>query len=370
MEQRSTKLQRENSGDKIRRGRMIKNPSILHLVYWISSLFTPKSISWFGVVLISLGLLLGCERPDPNFSDNQMPAETATPLPSPTALPTQSTVQVYVVVVTATPNPSQPAKSYRPVSVAVNKQKVALASTKSLAKPIEPTPLPPDYLQGWAWSESLKDDRGQVKVGVSGLTLRDRPSQDGRIVGVVFGLVYVSVVGRDQCGYTPILVHEDDMITKTTPNPEILPPEPLPTEPPLFTPIPVPTARFTNGWAYTDELTLLGQTAISGPLGINLRSDPCLAATNLGFIPAGTDMIVSGPPGVEYTAVQVSNDLLQPPFDIAELSSPNGNEMVASRLEHLLPVASPIPENVLDPPANAILSASSTPVMMSTPLMP
>jgi hypothetical protein len=325
MEQHLSKLLTEATGGERHRGRALDNLLIRRLVYRMSSLYTPKSIFLFGFILISLGLLFGCERPDPNDSIIQMPADTATPMPTPSALPTQTSVQVYVVVVTPTPDVSQSEKSHRPVSITINKSAIVVVSPKPLVTTIESTPIPADYYQGWAWSDSLKDDRDQMRVVISGLTLRDRPAQDGRVVGVVFGLVDVSVVGREKCGYTPILVHADDLITKTTPHPEVLPPEPLPTEPPLFTPLPVPTARFTNGWAYTDELTLLGQTAISGPLGINLRSDPCRAAPNLGFVPAGSDMIVTGPPGIEYTAVQVSNDILQPPLNLAELSSTNEN---------------------------------------------
>jgi hypothetical protein len=251
-----------------------------------------------------------------------MPADTATPIPTPTALPTQTPAQVYVVVITPTPDPSQSAKSRRPVSMMINKSKFAVSPPRLTATKLEPTPIPADYFQGWAWSNSIQDYRGQVRAVGTGFTLRDRPSQEGRVVGVVFGLADVSVVGREMCGYTPVLVYTDDLIAKTTPHPEILPPEPLPTEPPLFTPVPISTARFTNGWAYTDELTLLGQTAISGQLGINLRSHPCQAATNLGFIPAGSEMIVTGPPGVEYTAVQVSNEILQPPFEPDDATPP------------------------------------------------
>lgn len=296
---------------------------VKRLVYCTLSLFTPKSIFLLVIILISFGLLFGCERPDPKGADIQLTAETATPVPTPTAFPTQPPVQVYVVVVTPTPDPSQPAKSRRPVSIRIDKSAIAAPSRTPSTSKEEPTPIPTDHFQGWAWSDSLQDYHGQARVKVAGLTLRDRPSQDGRVVGVVFGLANISVVGRDMCGYTPILVYTDNMIIKTTPHPEVLPPEPLPTEPPLFTPIPLPTARFTDGWAYTDELTILGQTAISGPLGINLRLDPCQAATNLGFVPAGSDMIVTGPPGIEYTAVQVSNELLQPPLEHADLSPPD-----------------------------------------------
>jgi hypothetical protein len=62
-------------------------------------------------------------------------------------------------------------------------------------------------------------------------------------------------------------------------------------------------------------LTILGQTAIGGPLGVNLRSDPCLGATNLGFIPAGANMIVTGWPNGDYTPVRINKDLVQPPLE-------------------------------------------------------
>jgi hypothetical protein len=182
---------------------------------------------------------------------------------------------------------------------------------------LAPTAAPEGYYLGWAWSDSLEAVGEQAAVDQYGLLLRDRPSRDGREVGIVVGFANLIVVGQARCGYTPVLVHEHSLLSRMSPHPQIATAQPLPTEAPPFAPTPFPDrSNVISGWAYTDELTILGQTAISGPLGVNLRSDPCAGATNLGFIPAGSNMVVTGWPSGDYTPVRLEKDVVQAPLDL------------------------------------------------------
>ncbi len=299
--------------------------------------------------VLALGLLVGCERPDPKDAVVDAPTQTPTPLPTTSPLPTQAPIQVYVVVVQPTPDDTAPNIQNLPVAAATQILATALPPTPALT--VEPTRLPQNYFQGWAWTDSLVEDNEQVRSSTGGLTLHDRPAEEGQVVGVVIGLTEVFIVGQEQCGYTPIMVHAANMINRTTPHPEILPPEPLPTEASPFAPTPIPTGNATAGWAYTDELTILGETAIAGALGINLRSGPCRAGTNLGFVPAGSNMIVSGPSSGEYTPVRVNNDVLQLPFNFDILALPTEGDVLTSRPgnQQQSEVRAPTPELVISP---------------------
>jgi len=298
---------------------------------------------------LALGLLAGCERPDPQDAVVEAPTQAATPLPTTSPLPTHAPIQVYVVVVQPTPDNTAPTVQNLPVAAPTQIPPTALAPTPALT--VEPTPLPQNYFQGWAWSDSLVEDDGQVRSSAGGLTLRDRPAEEGQVVGVVIGLTGVFIVGQEQCGYTPIMVHAANMIDRTTPHPEVYPPVPLPTDAPPFAPTPPPTGNAVAGWAFTDEVTILGETAIAGALGINLRSGPCRAGANLGFVPAGSNMIVSGPPSGEYTPVRVSHDVLQLPFNFENLAVATDGDVLSSRAENQIQSegSTPNPELVSSP---------------------
>jgi hypothetical protein len=279
-----------------------------------------KTALGLGIILVTMFILVGCERPDPQESAVLTPTQTATPLPTAQTLPTQQPVQVYVVIAQPTGSAEQPVSADQNQIVVTVTPEVpgqitpeVVAVEPQLSE--DPTPLPENYYLGWAWSDSLVEENNLTTVDLGGIILRDRPSQDGRTVGIVMGFANVVVVGDSRCGYDPVIVHAAYMLSRTTPPLEVLPPDPRPTELPPFYVTPLPRGIATTGWAYTDELTILGETAISGPLGVNLRSDPCYGATNLGFIPAGTDLIVLGLPSGNYTPVRVNNDTLQKPFD-------------------------------------------------------
>ena len=269
-----------------------------------------------GLLLLAWALLTGCERPDPQETVILSPTVTATALPTATTGPTQAPVQVYVVIV----QPTAPASPTSPAQLQIAAPTAMPAPILPTAAPpgtVAPTVVPEGYYLGWAWSDSLEAAGERAAVDQYGLLLRDRPSRDGREVGIVVGFADLVVVGQARCGYTPVLVHEYSLLSRMSPHPEIATAQPLPTEAPPFAPTPFPDrSNVISGWAYTDELTILGETAISGPLGVNLRSDPCAGATNLGFIPAGSNMVVTGWPNGDYTPVRLNKDVVQAPLDL------------------------------------------------------
>jgi hypothetical protein len=269
-----------------------------------------------GLLLLAWALLTGCERPDPQEPIVLSPTVAATDMPTATTGPTQAPVQVYVVVVqpTAAASPTPPAQLQIAASTATPAPLLPSATPPGA---LSPTAVPEGYYQGWAWSDSLEAAGEQAAVDQYGLLLRDRPSRDGREVGLVVGFADLVVVGQARCGYTPVLVHEYNLLSRMSPHPEIATAQPLPTEAPPFAPTPFPDrSNVISGWAYTDGMTILGETAISGPLGVNLRSDPCAGATNLGFIPAGSNMVVTGWPNSDYTPVRLNKDVVQAPLDL------------------------------------------------------
>ena len=279
-----------------------------------------KVASLAGIIFLAVAILVSCERPDPQEAAVLLPTLAPPPPPTAVPLPTQPPVQVYVVIAQPTARAEQPVVDGQLVQMVtvtpvMDVQSTVVPPSPTAQASAAATPLPDNYFLGWAWSDSLMESHNLVTVDMGGIILRDRPSQEGRTVGIVMGFADVFVVGKGRCGYSPIIVHAINMLSRTTPHLEVLPPEPAPTEYPPFFPTPRPQGISTTGWAFTDELTILGQTAISGPLGVNLRSDPCWGATNLGFIPAGSDLIVLGLPNDDYTPVRVNNDVLQIPFD-------------------------------------------------------
>lgn len=273
-----------------------------------------RRAAWL-LALIMTMLLVACERPDPMAAETvaptPTPAPTETPLPTPTALPTATPFvaptpeapQVFVFIL-----PSQ-------FGAAENQEGQGTpAADQETAAPSPTVAYPDNHVLGWVWTSSLTLDGNRMEVTPYGVTMYDGPSSDGQEVGLVLGLSSVIVAGQGRCGYTPILVRQEDMLTMAMPQPAVEAPEPLSAQ---GDQVPESEERpgTTSGWAYTSELTTTGQTALSGPFGISLRAEPCRYAENLGFVPTEIEMFVIGPPVGEYTPVRVDDRYLQPAIE-------------------------------------------------------
>jgi hypothetical protein len=99
-------------------------------------------------------------------------------------------------------------------------------------------------------------------------------------------------------------------------------------------------------------------------LGVNLRSDPCWGATNLGFIPAGSDLIILGLPRDDYTPVRVNNDVLQIPFDNLIIATIKA-EFAAPRFPSISETATSEAEPTFTPTPTS--SATETPLPEPSP---
>ncbi len=177
-----------------------------------------------------------------------------------------------------------------------------------------PTPPPPpaDAILGWAWTQNLTITGAQAKSGQFGTNLRNAPSRTAVTIGLFQEGAIATVAGLARGEYTPVLARRADVANLAQPLPVITQPDPLPGGSPAPTPAPIHDT--TPGWAFTTQITVGGGMALAGSFGINLRDAPRRNATNIGFVPAGASMIVTGAAQGEYTPVRVNDDVLQKPF--------------------------------------------------------
>jgi hypothetical protein len=189
--------------------------------------------------------------------------------------------------------------------------------------PPPPAPTPPDQpptadantYVGWAWSQYLEINGTQALVGRFGINLRSGPTSNSQNIGLAKGGATVTIVGRPSGEYTPVRLRKEDVLSAASPMPAIAPFQPLP-EPDSPPPPPEkPIHDTTPGWAFTTAVEISGNQAQANQYGINLRDAPRRDAKNIGFVPGGAGMIVTGPPQGEYTPVRVDDTILQPPFD-------------------------------------------------------
>ncbi len=199
--------------------------------------------------------------------------------------------------------------------------------------PPDPAIIPPEngYL-GWVLTQYLSPLAGrQALTSRLGVNLRSRPDQSGQNTGLVKAYATVRVAGPVRREYTPVLVNSDDVINVITPQPDVTRPEPWPdAEPPIAAPAPVPAT--VPGWAYTNGLLISGSRAKVARYGSNLRSKPTRDSRLLGFIPAESEIRVTGPPQGEYSPVRVRDDLLEPPDTDDDRQDPDAPAMGRARI--------------------------------------
>jgi hypothetical protein len=262
--------------------------------------------------LLALILLAACERPDPDpVSAAPLEVLPTVPIP-PDPVQTPVPVQVNVTIIMPTP-PEGSQLLLSNVQIVVVSPTPELEESQIIEPPAPtPTPYPSNYYLGWAWSEGLKfKDDERVFVSDSGAALLDRPSSEGKRVGLVVGLSEVIIAGQSYCGYTPVLTHKGNMLTMTSHRPEILGPETHSKQPDLPGPLFAVEEGTTSGWAYIGAVKITEDVAVPGDLGINLRQDPCRYAPSLGFVYADGPMIITGAQSGDYIPVRVANDVIR-----------------------------------------------------------
>jgi hypothetical protein len=184
--------------------------------------------------------------------------------------------------------------------------------------PVVP-PKPPvdvpdsDSVLGWAWTNNLTIQDDVAISGRFGTNMRATPAQAGTRIGTLREGARAKVAGLAKGAYTPVRAAKGDVDGMPAVLPPVEQPEGLP-EPDQPKPPPKPTHDTTPGWAFTAGIVVSGETAVTGPYGINLRDAPRRNAKNIGFVPEKTAVIVTGPAQGEYTPVRVDDAIIQPPF--------------------------------------------------------
>jgi len=180
--------------------------------------------------------------------------------------------------------------------------------------PPGPAQPPTGTIAGWAWTQNLTVNGRQGVIGQFGSNLRAKADQTAAKVGLVKEGAQVQIVGPARGAYTPVWARAADVTELTEPRPAVDGPDPFPAGTPPPPPPPAPVPDTTPGWVFTTQTTVTGETATAGQYGLNMREAPRRDAQAIGFVPAGTAMIVTGPAQGEYTPVRVDDRILQPPF--------------------------------------------------------
>ncbi len=185
--------------------------------------------------------------------------------------------------------------SYLPVQVPT--------AALSNAQPAPPTPVvpppasDPQQVDGWAFAAYLTQTNNQAVVGQYGINLRTAPERSAPNMGLVKGGSTISVLGGQKGEYLPVRVRLSDFMGPVN----------IPNVPPIVTPPPQPpAANLLLGWAWTKNLVIDGQSAISGRFGTNLRAKPNVTGALLGTLVEGARATVAGKARGEYTPVQAN----------------------------------------------------------------
>lgn len=218
---------------------------------------------------------------------------------------------------------------YTPVKVPT----VSLAQAQP--EPPSPAPAPPppaaDTVDGWGWASNLTVQGNQAVIGQFGINLRGAPRRSAANIGLVKGGSPATVTGAANGEYLPLQVRRSDFS-----GPINLPEGGVtqPSAPP--TPAPAPSDAVL-GWAWTQNLTVTGNLAISGQFGTNLRAAPNRTAVAIGMFNEGAQATVAGQAEGEYTPLHVQ------PRDITGLVQP----------QPLTTQPQPLPASITPPPAPA-----------------
>jgi hypothetical protein len=165
---------------------------------------------------------------------------------------------------------------------------------------------------GWVLTQYLSPLESRMALTSRfGVNLRNRPDDEGQNMGLVKAFATVRIAGQTSNEYTPVLIRTEDVINVVDSLPDPALPDPLPREKPA--PIkPVPDDVTIPGWAFSNGLAIMGNTARVADHGSNLRKDPRRDAKKIGHLPPDSVVVITGPPLGEYTPVRVWEKILKP----------------------------------------------------------
>ncbi len=218
---------------------------------------------------------------------------------------------------------------YTPVKVPT----VALVNAQP--EPPEPPPAATtptaDSIDGWGWASNLTVQGNEATVGQFGINLRAEPRRSAANIGLIKGGSIVTVTGAANGEYLPLQVRRSDF------SGPINIPDGGVTEPTTLPPATTTPSNMVLGWAWTQNLTIVGNQAISGRFGTNLRAAPNRTAVPIGLFVESAQASVAGQAEGEYTPLYVH------PSDITGLVQPQPTTTQPQ----------PLPESTTPPPAPA-----------------
>ncbi len=169
------------------------------------------------------------------------------------------------------------------------------------------------YIEGWILTDTLftKGKLGQVNTG--GATLYIKPDLEKKVPA---GTIVVILSRNEPYTRIQIPLVAVGMSEKNIPKPATKPP---------------PIVATVDGWAWKRFLTVVGNQAIVGSHGINLRSGPARTANNIGMVKANSTVSITGATKDLYVPVNVRRDdfvepvvIPDPPPTLGELTSKEG----------------------------------------------
>jgi hypothetical protein len=199
---------------------------------------------------------------------------------------------------------------YTPVNVPNSSIGIADPTPKKVDPPPPQTVATAD---GWAFTQYITVTGTQALVGQYGINLRVTPDRNGANIGLVKGGSTATVLGAAKGEYTPVRVRQTDFMG----------PFNLPDKPPIVPPTTPPTNTYP-GWAFTQNLSVSGRTAIVGKAGINLRAAPDRTAANIGLVKEGASVTITGLVRGEYTPILARlTDIANPVSPVPTIAQPD-----------------------------------------------
>lgn len=149
------------------------------------------------------------------------------------------------------------------------------------------------YIEGWAYTSAIFVAGQLAQVSAGGVNLRDAPNVNARYIDLIPAGTIIIVAGATRGQYTPVRVSEATLHT------------PLPMPDPEPAPKPPTGSDTVDGWGWASYLTRVGDQAIVGQFGINLRTRPARDARNIGLVRGGSTVGIVASQQGEYLPLRV-----------------------------------------------------------------
>ena len=182
----------------------------------------------------------------------------------------------------------------------------------------QPQPTPgaeKETVDGWAFANYLTQSGNKAAVGQYGINLRTEPNRSAQNIGLVSGGSTIDILGRNQGEYLPVRVHLSQFSGPVAiPDAPEIAPTPAPSEPPT---------NSVLGWAWTNNLNIRDNEAISGRYGTSLRAQPSRTGALLGTLKEGAKAQVAGKTKGEYTPLYAAKgDIADLPTRLPQVEQP------------------------------------------------